>query len=137
MHPPFGVAGRKCTQNYKIPGTNVVIEEGTLLMFSASGLQYDPKYYDEPKKFNPERFSDERKAGKGFIETPNLTFGDGPRNCLGMRMGKLQSKVAIVLLLQKFKFELADEHKNTELKLHPLAVVQTPVNGINLIVTKR
>lgn len=137
MHPPFGASARKSTQNYKIPGTDVVIEKGTLVLFSTSGLQYDPKYYNEPRKFNPERYSDAEKAGKGFIEMPNLTFGEGPRNCLGMRLGKLQSKVAIILLLQKFKFELADEHKNTELKLHPLAAVKTPINGINLIVTKR
>lgn len=137
MHPPFPAAGRKCTKSYRIPNTDVVIEEGTLLMFSASALQMDPKFYNEPKKFKPERYSDEQKTGKGFIEMPNLTFGEGPRACLGMRMGKLQSKLAIVILLRKFRFELADEHKNTELKMDPLAIAQTPISGINLKVFSR
>lgn len=137
LHPPIPVAGRKCTKNYKLPGTNVVIEEGTFVMFSATGLQKDPKYYDEPKIFKPERYSKEKKKGKSFTEMPNLSFGVGPRNCLGMRMGRLDSKLAIILLLRKFRFELADEHKNTELKLHPLTLTATPVNGIKLKVFSR
>lgn len=137
LHPPFSFNMRRCTNNYKIPDLDVVVEEGTLIFFSVTGLQYDPKYYDEPKKFKPERYSEEQKAGKGFVEMPNLTFGDGPRNCLGMRFGKLQSKIAIVLLLRKFRFELADEHKNTELKLNPLSATPYPINGINLKVVSR
>lgn len=137
LHPPFAAAGRKCTKSYRIPDTDIIIEEGTTLMCSASGLQTDPKYYDEPKKFKPERYNDAQNAGKGFIEMPNLTFGEGPRNCLGMRLGKLQSKTAIILLLRKFQFELAEEHKNTELKLNPLTMVLTPMTGINLKVISR
>lgn len=132
LHPSFPFYTRKCTKNYQIPDTNVVIEEGTLLYFSVTGLQYDPKYYDEPTKFKPERQSEAYKAGKTFVDMPNLTFGDGQRNCLGMRFGKLQSKIAIVLLLRKFKFDLADQHKNTELKLNPFAPTPYPIHGINL-----
>ncbi|KAJ6644085.1 putative cytochrome P450 6d5 [Pseudolycoriella hygida] len=124
LHPPFGVSGRKCTAKYNIPDTDITIEEGTLLFFATEGLQTDPKYYKEPYKFKPERYSEDGKSS--FLEMPNLTFGEGPRNCLGMRLGKLQSKVAIISLLQKYRFELADEHKNGELKLHPFAAVKLP-----------
>lgn len=137
LHPPFPFNMRKCTKDYKIPNTNVVIEEGTILFFSMTGLQYDPKYYDEPAKFKPERQSEAYKAGKTFVDMPNLTFGDGPRNCLGMRFGKLQSKIAIVLLLRKFRFELDDQHKNMELKLNPYSPTPYPINGINLRVFNR
>lgn len=106
-------------------------------MFVSTGLQYDPKYYEDPKKFNPDRYSDEQKAGKTFIEMPNLTFGEGPRKCLGGRLGVLQSKTAAISLLHKFRFELADEHKGSELKMNPLARATTPVNGINLKVFSR
>lgn len=137
LHPPFPIATRKCTNNYKIPDTNVIIEEGTSIFFSTLGLQYDDKYYDEPKKFKPERYSDSQKTIKNFEEMPNLVFGDGPRNCIGMRLGKLQSKIAIVLLLNKFRFELDDQHKNTELKLNPRSIVLAPINGLNLKVYSR
>lgn len=54
-----------------------------------------------------------------------------------MRLGKLQSKIAIVLLLHKFRFELDDQHKNTELKLNPRSIVLSPINGLNLKVYSR
>lgn len=76
LHPPFPVTSRMCTQTYKIPDTDVIIEEGTTLLFSAIGLQYDSKYYEQPDKFVPERYSGSH-ASKSFVEMPNLVFGEG------------------------------------------------------------
>lgn len=135
LYPPFAVASRVCSRNYKIPDTDVIIEKGTPIYFSATGLQYDEKYYDEPQNFKPERYSDQRT--NNFEELPNLVFGEGPRNCIGMRMAKLQSKLAIVMLLRKYKFELDDQHKNTEIKSDPKATALFPVNGLNFKVYKR
>lgn len=70
-----------CTKTYKIPDTDVTIEEGTTLLFSAIGLQYDPQYYDQSKEFIPERYSE--ADSKSFTEMPSMVFGEGPRNCLG------------------------------------------------------
>lgn len=136
MHPPFPVGGRECSKDYRVPGTNMIIEKGSMIIFSATGLQYDEKYYEEPKKFKPERYSDSQKA-KNFEEMPNFVFGEGLRNCLGLRLGKLQSKLAIVLLLEKFRFELDDQHKNTEIKLNPKSMFLLPLNGLNFKVFKR
>lgn len=137
MHPPFGVLSRQCTKDYKLPNSDAIIEKDTLIMFSLAGIQYDPKYYEHPKKFIPDRFSDAAMVGKNFLNMPFLTFGDGPRNCLGLRLAKLQVKLAIVHLLQKYKFELGCEHVNTELKLHPKSIVKMPIGGINLKVRSR
>lgn len=45
------------------------------------GLHYDPEYFPEPQKFNPERFSDENR--KKIPPFSYLPFGQGPRNCIG------------------------------------------------------
>lgn len=133
MHPPLPAIGRQCTKNFNIPDTNIVIEKGTSIFFSVSGLQSDPKYYESPEKFVPERHSDAGKKDKCFDELPNLTFGLGPRNCIGMRISKLISKIGIISLIRKFKFELADEHKNSCLKSNPRdPFFTTPLNGVNL-----
>ncbi|XP_031624986.1 probable cytochrome P450 6d5 [Contarinia nasturtii] len=137
LHPPFPIATRNCSRNYQIPGTNVTIEEGTPIFFSTIGLQYDEKYYAEPNKFKPERYSSAQSINRSFDEMPNLVFGEGPRNCIAKRLGKLQSKIAIILLIEKFIFELDDQHKNTELTLDPRSIVLAPINGLNFKVSSR
>jgi len=72
---------RQCNKDFKLPGTNVTVEKGTLVAVGIPGLHADPRYYPDPDKFDPERFTDEEKAKR-----PNYTylpFGDGPRFCIG------------------------------------------------------
>lgn len=137
IHPPFEAGARQCTKDYNLPDSDIIIKKGTTVMFSVTGLHYDPKYYKDPTKFIPERHDKAETAGKNFIDMPRLEFGDGPRNCLGLRLGKMQVKIAIVLLLQKLRFELADQHVGKELKMNPRSGVRTPIFGINLKLKKR
>lgn len=72
---------RECVKDFKIPGTDVVIEKGISIMIPALGLHRDPEYFPNPMKFDPERFSEPNKG----INHPYtyLPFGEGPRNCIG------------------------------------------------------
>lgn len=137
MHAPFGFYTRKCTQDYKIPDSDVVIEKGTTVLLPIYGLHYDSQYFEQPDTFKPERHSEEATAGKTFVDMPLLAFGDGPRICIGMRLAKLQTKIGLCLLLQKYKFELDDIHKKQLLKFRPNTVVRTSTIGINLKVSPR
>lgn len=76
MHPPAFIM-RKCTKEFKIPDTNLTIPEGTQININVFSFHHDPKYFSEPMKFDPERFSAEN-IGKiqPFTYFP---FGDGER----------------------------------------------------------
>lgn len=137
MHPPFEVIFRECTKDYQIADTNIVIEKGTQLFFAITAPHYDPKYYDDATEFRPDRFTDEHMSNKNSVNMPYLTFGDGPRNCIGLRLGKLQTKVGICLLLRKFSFALGDKHANKKYIFDPKATVRTPLGGLNLRVKSR
>lgn len=64
---------------------------------------------------------------------PFLAFGDGPRSCIGTRMGKVSSKVGIVSMLNKYRVELGEQHnEKEELKFGAAALVLVPASGINL-----
>lgn len=45
-------------------------------------IHHDSKYYSNPEKFDPERFSDVNK--QNIKPCTYLPFGLGPRNCIGM-----------------------------------------------------
>ncbi|KAF2897404.1 hypothetical protein ILUMI_08768 [Ignelater luminosus] len=111
-YPPLPIHTRECTETYKVRGTDLIIKKGQSVFIPVMGIQYDPEYYPNPDKFDPERFSEENRAKRHAAAwTP---FGDGPRACIGMRFGVMQTKVGLVTLLRNFKFTL---HPKTELPL--------------------
>jgi len=76
---------RKCFREYELPATTgnrtVELPAGTGVYISVLALHYDPTYFPEPQKFDPDRFTEENK----YIR-PNYTylpFGEGPRMCIG------------------------------------------------------
>lgn len=96
------VLNRIATADYLVPGTNNVIKKGTKIIIPIYAVQNDPEYYSEPEKFNPDRFSKEEVQKRHPMTF--LTFGDGPRVCIGERFGMMQVKVGLVTLLANYKF---------------------------------
>ncbi len=133
-YPIVPILNRECTQTYKVPGSNYVMEKGTAILIPALGLQRDPKYYPKPDELIPERFSPENS--KPFEEMPYMPFGDGPRVCIGMRLGKLQTKVGLILMLQNHNFHLT-ENMLGELKMSAKTFLMAPEGGVNLKMTPR
>ncbi|KAL0125647.1 hypothetical protein PUN28_004617 [Cardiocondyla obscurior] len=78
LHPPVSTIDRYTRQNYKIPDTDIVIEKGTPIYISLYGLGTDPRFWDKPEIFNPDRF-----AEGNHIPDAYMTFGIGPRMCVG------------------------------------------------------
>lgn len=127
---PIGaLLNRTCVKDYKIPGTSNVIEKGVEVFIPVLGIQMDEKYFEEPEKFKPERFTDERSAEKMY-----LPFGDGPRNFIGMLMGKMQTKLGIVLMLLNYKYELESQR---DMEFDPKLFFLAPKNPVKLRVIKR
>lgn len=59
------------------------IEPKQLIAFPIHAIHMDEKYFPEPEKFDPERFSDDNKHD--IKPGTYLPFGIGPRNCIGKR----------------------------------------------------
>lgn len=121
------VSDRICTKTYTIQPVNpgeqpLVIEKGDTIWIPTYGLHYDPKYYPEPQKFDPERFSDENKHN--INPYTYLPFGVGPRNCIGSRFGLLECKTLFYHLL--LNFEIVPVKKTAI----PLRLSKTNVNII-------
>lgn len=102
--PPAIAVDRECNKDitYEVDGQKVEIKKGDVLWLPTCGFHRDPKYFENPMKFDPERFSEENKD---TIE-PNtyFPFGLGQRNCIASRFALLEAKAVIYYLLKEFRF---------------------------------
>ncbi|KAH8347770.1 hypothetical protein KR084_000944 [Drosophila pseudotakahashii] len=98
---------RVCSKDYTLTdedGTKVFdFKVGDRVNIPISGLHLDDRYFPEPRKFDPERFSEERKGD--LVPYTYLPFGVGPRNCIGNRYALMQVKGMLYNLLINYKIE--------------------------------
>lgn len=113
--PPIILGDRICTKVYTInpkqPNEQPInLELGDFIWIPIVGIHYDPRYYPNPEKFDPERFSDENKDKIN----PNtyLPFGLGPRNCIASRFALMETKTILFYLLSKFDFCICEKTDN-------------------------
>ncbi|XP_011706563.1 PREDICTED: probable cytochrome P450 6a14 [Wasmannia auropunctata] len=133
-YPPLPILNRICTKEINLPTINVCVPEGTLITIPVLGLHRDPSIYPDPDKFDPERFNaDKVKERHPYAFIP---FGEGPRNCIGMRFAYVQIKIGLVSLLSKYKFKL---HSKTRVPITFTEKSMTLLakDGIYLIIEPR
>lgn len=104
MYPSISAVDRVCVKSFElppaIPGAKPhVVREGDFIWIPIYGVQYDPRYYPEPEKFNPDRFYDDSKhiLNSGAY----LSFGMGPRMCIGNRFALMETKVLLFHIFAK------------------------------------
>ena len=94
-----GAIERICTKDYPIPEMNFTIPKGMLVQVAS--FQLDAEHFPNPTTFNPENFTEESKQSRN----PHAfhAFGQGPRNCIGMRFAIIQMKMVLVHMIKHFK----------------------------------
>ncbi|KAJ4428842.1 hypothetical protein ANN_25835 [Periplaneta americana] len=105
LYPPIPAVDRLCIRNYTLK-SNPPIEmvPGDNLSLPVFGLHRDPKYFPDPERFDPERFSDENKHK--INPSTYMPFGVGPRICIGNRFALMQTKLAVAYLLSRFNLKV-------------------------------
>ncbi|KAI8005498.1 Cytochrome P450 81C13 [Camellia lanceoleosa] len=94
-------ASEDCTVgDYDVP-------QGTTLMVNALAIHRDPKLWENPTKFMPERFQAE-SAGDGYRLIP---FGSGRRGCPGASLAKRMVGLALGALIQSFEWKTVNEEQ--------------------------
>ncbi|XP_046979973.1 cytochrome P450 6j1-like [Schistocerca americana] len=132
-YPTANFLNREASRDYRIEGTDIVLPKGTAVFVSVAGLHSDPKYWQEPLRFWPDRFREENSRDR-----PSHTFmpfGEGPRTCIGMRFAYMQVKAALVHILNNFEVHPAPSTPTT-LSYHPSRLVGTPAVNLSLLFKK-
>ncbi len=96
--PPVWMVGRQALQDVDIGGT---ILRGQSVLCSPYALQRDPRFWDDPLRFDPERFRPERRAGQPrFAYFP---FGAGSRSCIGERFAQMEALAVVAQIAARFR----------------------------------
>jgi len=115
MYPIGTMLDRLCVKDFELPPTlpgsnSFTMKKGQSLWVPVYALHHDPKYFEEPKRFDPSRFLGERKRN-----TLNcgayLPFGMGPRMCIGNRFSLLEMKVLFFHLLARCDLKPGEKTK--------------------------
>ena len=133
LYSPAIRVERIATRDYKL-SNGIVVKKGCLVGVPLDTIHRDPEYFEEPEKFDVERFLPQNR-GK-IIPCTYLPFGTGARNCIGMRFALLEAKMTLANLMMKYKF-ISSPQTSTKLKYKPMNVILTPVNPIMVKLEKR
>jgi cytochrome P450 len=93
--PVHSVSGRRTTEEVELNGT--VIPAGERIMAWVAAANRDPRTFDDPEQFNPDR-----------RPNPHIAFGFGPHYCLGAPLAKLEGDIileAITDRIETIEFE--------------------------------
>ena len=96
---PFAL--HSTTENTKLMGYN--IPRNTIVLPNYYSSSLDPAYWDDPNKFDPRRFLDEK--GNVVKREPLIPFSVGPRACLGEPLARMELFIVFVHMIQHFHFE--------------------------------
>ncbi|MDR7369232.1 cytochrome P450 [Flavobacterium aquidurense] len=115
LYPPAWITDRQnmeddCVGNYNI-------KSGTLIGVSFYELHRNPKYWENPEDFDPERFLGERKKHSMQYFYP---FGAGPRMCIGAGFAIYEMCLTISHVVKKYHITSA---KN-EIQFNPLITLK-------------
>ncbi|XP_026745357.1 probable cytochrome P450 6a14 [Trichoplusia ni] len=127
IHPSMRALFRRCNRDYKLPNSDLVIEKGTMVFIPTHAIHMDPDIFPDPDKFDPERFAPERKAKMHPCHW--MPFGEGPKKCLGIRQGYIQSKMALIKVLQNYELIL-DPRTPVPMKIKSSSLVYAADGGV-------
>ncbi|CAM8939886.1 unnamed protein product [Rhodiola kirilowii] len=106
LHPPAPLLlPKETTADTQVLGYH--IKAGTRVYINAWAIGRDPKTWEQPDKFSPERFEDSPidYKGQNFELIP---FGGGRRICPGINMGMSTVELSLANMLHCFDWELPD-----------------------------
>jgi cytochrome P450 len=126
LYPPAWITDRENVEDDSLLDYN--IRKGTLIGISFYELHRNPKYWENPEDFIPERFLGEQKKKSMQYFYP---FGAGPRMCIGMGFAMYEMALSLAYVVKKYKVKT----ENRKIQFNPLVTLK-PV-GIKVSFNKR
>lgn len=112
LYPPAWLVAREALEDYEIGGYR--LPAGSVLMMSQFLLHRDGRFWPDPERFDPLRFTEERKATRPRYAY--FPFGSGPRSCIGEGFAWVEATILLATLARRWRLELVPGQR---VRLHP------------------
>ena len=129
LYPPAYGLGREAIADCEIGGYRV--PAGTQVFVFQWVTQRDPRFFDNPLAFKPERWTEEFEAQ--LHKYAYFPFGGGPRACVGASFAMMEMILVLATIGQRFRLELVPDHP---VEVYP-AMSLRPKDGVKVVVTQR
>lgn len=103
MFPPAWSMGRDAREDVVLDG-GWRIPRGEQVWFCPWSIQRDPRWFDDPDAFRPERW--EGDLAKKLHRYAYFPFGGGPRFCIGQAFAQMEAVLLLATLAQRFRVEV-------------------------------
>jgi cytochrome P450 len=129
LYPPAWGIAREAVDNCEIGGYR--IPRGSIVLMSQAVMHRDPRYFEEPDSFNPDRWAN--GLAKQLPKYAYFPFGGGQRLCIGNAFALMEAAILIGTIAQKYAFRLvSDQPVETQ-----AALTLRPRNGMKMALHKR
>ena len=99
LFPPAWVIVRRASEGCRVG--NVEVAAGTVVVASPFVTHRDPRFFDQPLQFMPERWTVEDQAARPRLSY--FPFGAGPRACIGEGFAWFEATLVLATLAQHWR----------------------------------
>lgn len=103
LYPPTWIFIRIARQDETLP-SGTTIPAGAKLYLCQYVMHRNPRYWPNPERFDPERFSESAKKERHKLAY--FPFGGGVRVCIGESFAKMEGVLVLAAIAQRFAFTL-------------------------------
>ena len=129
VYPTVWMVGRENIEPVELGG--YTIPAGTTVFMPQWTIHRDPRWFDEPESFRPERWA--HGLQDQIHRYAYFPFGGGPRICIGNNFALMESALLLATIARRFRLRLAPDAV-----VKPLpSMTLRPDRGVKVVVTER
>src|SRR5271157_5811871 len=129
LYPPAWGIAREAVGDCEIGG--YLVPRGTQLFLTQYLVHRDPRWYDKPEAFLPERWAGD--LVKRLPRCAYFPFGDGPRVCIGNHFAMMKGILVLVTIAQRYRLSILPDQT---LELLP-SITLRPRSGLRVRLHRR
>jgi cytochrome P450 len=123
--PPVPLHPRVVGEDLELGGH--FLPKNTELFLSIFHMHHDPALFPEPNKFDPKRWSKIKPSVYEYNP-----FSAGPRMCIGAAFAMMEIKIALAMLLQRFRVERTPKARIDR----RVAITMAPKHGVPMVIRR-